>query len=111
MTKVNEMIFVGLKARVAALDKYTGKRIWSWQSKHGFSGYVALLLEAERLYVSVDGYTTCLDALTGKERWHNPLKGMGVGVPCMALSTGHSQALLPMAEDTRRRQSTSTVSS
>jgi outer membrane protein assembly factor BamB len=86
MTKVTDMLFVAFKARVVALDKHTGKKIWAWKSKNEFGGYVGLLLDAERLYVSVDGYTTCLDALTGKERWHNPLKGMGVGVPSLAMA-------------------------
>jgi outer membrane protein assembly factor BamB len=89
MTKVTDMLFVGFDSRVVSLDKHSGKKIWAWKSKHQFTGNVGLLLEGERLYVSVDGYTTCLDALTGKERWHNPLKGMGVGVPCLAMA-GHS---------------------
>lgn len=107
MTKVNELVFVGFNSRVAAIDKYSGKKFWSWRAKGHMSGFVALLLDGERLYISVDGYTTCLDALTGKERWHNPLKGMGVGAPCLAMTGAHTSMALMAEEEARRRTTTS----
>ena len=108
MTKVNEMIFVGFNSHVAALDKYSGEKVWDWTAESG-SGFVAVLLEGERLFVSVDGYTYCLDALTGRERWHNPLEGMGTGVACLASSTGNTlDAHLAEAEEERRRRRNST---
>jgi hypothetical protein len=51
--------------------------------KKDFVGAVTLLLEQEMLVVSVDGYMWGLDPTTGDERWHNPLKGMGTGIPMM----------------------------
>jgi outer membrane protein assembly factor BamB len=112
MTKVTDMLFVAFKARVAALDKHTGKKIWTWRSKNEFGGYVGMLLDGERLYVSVDGYTTCLDALTGKERWHNPLKGMGIGVPSLAMA-GHpgSYPIGPAAHHERSQSAAAAGSS
>ena len=105
MAKATEMVFIGFNSRVAALDKYSGEKLWDWRSTAG-DGYVAVLLDGERLYVSVDGYTYCLDALTGRERWHNKLEGMGTGVPCITMSTGQAlQAYLGEAEEARRRQS------
>lgn len=110
MTKVSDILYIGLKARVHALDKFTGKKIWTWKSKHEFTGYVALLLDVERLYVSVDGYTTCLDALTGKERWHNPLKGMGIGVPCLAMAGHPTMASTAQAAHDRLSRSAAATS-
>lgn len=110
MTKVADMLFVGFNSRVVALDKHSGRKIWAWKSKQQFTGYIGLLLDVERLYVSVDGYTTCLDALTGKERWHNPLKGLGVGVPCLAMA-GHPPMVsaAQAAHDTSRRAASVTT--
>ena len=39
-----------------------------------------LLLDAERLIASVNGYTYCLDPLSGTQLWYNGLAGFGTGV-------------------------------
>jgi outer membrane protein assembly factor BamB len=83
------LVFVGFNSRVAALDRHTGDKVWEWTSTHG-SGFAALLLDGDRLIVAVQGYTYCLDPTTGAEMWSNPLKGMGVGVPCLASVRGNT---------------------
>jgi hypothetical protein len=50
------------------------------------SGYVSLLLDGDRLIVSTNGYLYCLDPLTGKVLWHNPLTGFGMGAPTHLIS-------------------------
>jgi hypothetical protein len=79
--KIDDLVFVGLNGRVAALERATGEIIWEW--KRGGT-YVSLLVEGERLFVSVDGYTYCLDGRTGEELWFNPLKGYGTGPAALA---------------------------
>lgn len=79
-TTQNDLVYIGFNSRVAALDKTTGETVWSWKSPKG-RGYVSiLLLDDQRLIVSVVGYTYCLDALTGTQRWFNELRGFGSGV-------------------------------
>jgi outer membrane protein assembly factor BamB len=51
---------------------------------------VALLLDGDRLIVSVQGYTYCHDALTGQQLWYNPLKGYGLGVSPKSAMFQHS---------------------
>lgn len=80
-------MYVGFNAKVIALDRYTGEVVWSWEAPSG-SGFVALLLDGDRLIASVQGYTYCLDPMYGGEVWSQPLKGMGVGVPCIASLRG-----------------------
>ena len=67
-TDVNNLVFVGLNSRVAALNQDTGTLVWQWRAttpRNG--GYVSLLLLDEaRLIVSVNGYTYCLDPKTGE---------------------------------------------
>jgi outer membrane protein assembly factor BamB len=109
---MDDLIFVGFNSQVVALDRETGDIVWEWRSRQG-SGYVTVLLDGDRLVVSVIGYTYCLDSATGRELWFNPLKGMGVGVVSMASARGGISVLLTQAaaqaaeeDEERRRQST-----
>lgn len=95
---VEDMVLVGFNRRVAALNRETGDIVWQWKASQG-SGFVSLLLDDDRLFVAVNGYTYCLDPLTGQELWSNPFKGFGTGATSLATSTGHSNyALLGEAE-------------
>jgi outer membrane protein assembly factor BamB len=85
------------------LDRATGEMVWKWKSPEGSSVYVALLLDDDRLMVSVQGYTYCLNPLTGEEIWRNPLTGFGVGIPTM-VSVNGSSAGAASAEEIQRQQ-------
>lgn len=79
-TTQNNLVYVGFNSRVAALHKDTGEIIWDWKAPKG-RGYVSLLLlDDNRLIVSVVGYTYSLDARTGAQNWFNELSGFGSGV-------------------------------
>lgn len=84
-----DLVFAGFNRRVVALHRDTGEIIWQWKSPQG-SGFPALLLDGDRLIVSVQGYMYCLDPVTGEEMWSNPLKGMGMGTACLASLQGNS---------------------
>lgn len=83
---LDTMVFVGLNRRVAALDSDTGELVWQWTApKPRTGGYVSLLLPNQtRLIVSVNGYTYCLNPLTGEQYWFNELEGFGSGVASIA---------------------------
>ena len=87
--RVENMVFVGLNGRVVALDRDSGKIRWRWQATKSGS-YMTLLPDGDRLVVSAGGYIYCLDPATGRERWHNPLKGFGIGVAALATIRSHS---------------------
>ena len=91
--KTDDLVFVGFNSRVAALDKKRGEIVWDWQATKG-RGSVTLLVDGDYLFVSVMGYSYCLDARTGEERWFNEMSGFGFGVPCVATSAGHSPHML-----------------
>ena len=103
---LDHLVFVGLNSRIAALDRYSGGLVWSWKAPKG-RGFPAVLLDGDRLIASVQGYTYCLDPLTGQQVWMNPLKGFGLGVSCIASVNGTSLPFSAMAEtqaeETRRR--------
>ena len=85
--KLDDLIFIGFNKTVVALDRYSGDIVWTWHAETG-SGFVAVLLDGDRLIASVQGYTYCLDPLYGQEVWTQPLKGLGVGVPCLCSVRG-----------------------
>jgi len=102
---VADLVFVGFNSSVIALDRYTGEMVWTWKSPKG-TGFVALLLDGDRLIASAQGYMYCLDPMFGQEVWSNPLEGMGVGTPCLASINGTtaSSGLMSAAAEHIHRQ-------
>lgn len=86
---LGDLVFIGLNKRVIALDRYSGEVAWDWKAPEG-TGFVALMLDGDRLIASVNGYVYCLDPLFGQEVWRNPLKGFGVGVTSVTSIRGAS---------------------
>jgi outer membrane protein assembly factor BamB len=84
---VNELVFVGLNGRVIALQRDTGDLVWKWAPKTTTAGFVAFVVDGDRLFVSDNGYIYCLDAVTGEVLWHNPLTGFGTGIAMVATAT------------------------
>jgi outer membrane protein assembly factor BamB len=87
----DHLVYVGFNSRVVALGRHTGQQVWDWKCRKG-SGFPALLIDGDRLIVSIQGYTYCLDPATGDELWSNPLPGKGLGTPCLASVRGGSTA-------------------
>jgi outer membrane protein assembly factor BamB len=93
---VDKLVFVGFKSQVIALHRDSGELMWQWKSSKG-SGYVTLLLDGDRLIVSVMGYTYCLDPANVNQIWFNELSGLGTGVTSLASVRGCVQPLLDAA--------------
>ena len=96
--KSTDLLYVSFNRQVIALEKRTGKIVWDCDLSNG-NGFVALLVEDGRVYASCSGYTTCIDAALGKIIWHNELKGMGTGIPCLATSQQNTQINSAVAAD------------
>ncbi len=93
---LSDILFTGFNKRVAALHRDTGKILWQWKAPYG-SSYVSLLLDGDRLIVSVDGYMYALDPFTGAQLWMNEMKGLGTGVTSLVSVRGSSSAHLQAA--------------
>ena len=85
-----DLIYAGFNSRVFALDRATGRLVWHWHAPKGRATNVAVLLDGDRLIVSVQGYMYCLDPFSGQQLWDNPLTGFGVGIPSLASLQGNS---------------------
>ena len=89
-------LVVGIKGTVVAIDRGTGKTLWSTELKG--SDFVNLALEGSDVFASSKGRLYRLDAATGEILWCNELPGLGWGIVTIA---GAAQA--PGAEEKRRR--------
>ena len=98
-----DLVFVGFNRRVVALDRYNGDVVWDWKSPAG-TGFPAILVDGDRLVVSVQGYMYCLDPVTGEVLWSNPLKGLGVGTACIASLHGNSGSAAAAAVIAQQQQ-------
>lgn len=80
--KTSDLMFVGIKGSVVALNRATGQQVWATHLKG--SSFVNLLVEPRQIFASTYGEIFCLDPLTGDALWQNPLKGFGTGLAAMA---------------------------
>jgi outer membrane protein assembly factor BamB len=87
----DRLVFVGFNSRVLALDRDSGDGVWSWVApKPRSGGFVTLMLDGDRLIVSVNGYMYCLDPGSGELLWNNDTKGCGTGVTSIVSVRGQS---------------------
>lgn len=88
-----QLLFLGVKAHVIAIDKSTGAEIWRTQLKGGLASgdrFVTLLIEDGWVFAHTKGELFCLDAGTGAIRWQNPLPGLSYDLASIATSSSHS---------------------
>ena len=93
--KSSDIIFIGIKGSVVALNRATGQQAWVTRLKGG--DFVNVVVECGVVLASNYGEVFCLDPMTGQVRWHNPLKGFGRGLATIASeynSTGSSGTVL-----------------
>ena len=93
-----EVIYLGIKGTVIALNRATGEELWRTKLKG--SDFVNVVLDGNQLYATTKGEIFCLDTTTGEPRWHNKLSGLGLGLISIATPSG-SQVLT--AQEKRQR--------
>ena len=106
---IRDLVFTGFNGRVAALDRQSGDIVWKWVAPKG-SQFVSLLLDGDRLVVSVNGYMYGLNPLTGELLWHNDMPGFGMGVASLVSVNGvSSNASVPGAAAQMAQQAASSA--
>jgi outer membrane protein assembly factor BamB len=111
--RIQDLVFVGLNGRVAALESSTGEMVWEWHSPKGL-GYVNLLVERNVVVAGTNGYVYGLDPKTGDQLWFNDLKGWGLGVTTLAAlggSTSQAVVLQAVAADEAASSAATSASS
>ena len=90
-TAERELVYVGIKGFVVALDQTSGEVAWSTELRRG-SSFVPIVVEGSRVIAVSGGEVTCLDAATGRLLWHNPLKGYGMSYAMIAGASNQAVA-------------------
>ncbi len=84
-------LFIGIKGTVVAIDRATGQEIW--RTRLEGDDFVNVVVDDRELYAATQGQLFRLDAITGRIRWYNELKGLGFGLVTIA-SAQNQQAIL-----------------
>ena len=106
--KTSDLLFVGIKGSVVALNRETGELVWTKSLKG--SDFVNVAVEAGKIFASCAGELFCIDPLTGAGLWHNRLKGFGTGLATIATEdTVRSTLSAVLAEKHRRDQAATTA--
>jgi outer membrane protein assembly factor BamB len=99
--KTSNLVFIGIKGSVIALDRAIGQQVWATHLK-GFD-FVNVLLEDGAVLALCYGEVFCLDPLTGNALWHNPLKGFGRGLATIATEHDPGTGNAPVLAEKQRR--------
>jgi len=90
----SNLVFIGTKSKVAALDKRTGAIQWETFLASGMGGgFVTLLVDGPLIIAHTAGQVFCLNALTGETIWNNSLPGFGYGLASLATANGSSSPI------------------
>ncbi len=77
-----EILYLGTKGSITALERETGERLWTTHLKG--AGFVSIMLEGDAVIAHTNGHLFRVDRLNGKVIWENELKGLGYGYGTMA---------------------------
>jgi outer membrane protein assembly factor BamB len=102
-----DILYVGVKAHVVAVDKTTGKTLWQTKLKGGMASgdhFVSLLVQGDRLFAHTCGELFCLDRATGAILWKNELPGLGHDIATLA-SEGAGNSAAAMIAASKKQKS------
>jgi len=103
--KIEDLIFIGIGGKVVALYRDSGQQVWL--AKLG-GDFVNVSVQSGKVYAASSGEIFCLDPLSGRELWHNPLRGCGIGLVTIAPGEGPSgSATVAAAERVTQDQAAS----
>jgi outer membrane protein assembly factor BamB len=99
--KTSDLVFIGIKGSVVALDRANGQQVWATHLKG--SDFVNVVVQDGTVLASCYGEIFCLDPFTGNARWHNPLKGFGLGLATIAMEHNAGSDNAPALVEKQRR--------
>lgn len=111
--QLSDVLFVGIKKAVLAVEKRTGKIRWTTKLPGGMGDdFVTLLVEDAMIYAYTHGHLYGLNAETGKVLWKNELEGFGYGYASLAVQgmSAPDAALMTAIRAAARRSSEGGVS-
>jgi|ERR1035441_2301167 outer membrane protein assembly factor BamB len=97
--KTAQLIFIGIKGSVVALNRATGQQVWATRLKGSY--FVNVVLQDGAVLASCCGEIFCLD----------PLKGFGTGLATIATEHNLGDGNAPVLAEKRRRDEAAAASS
>lgn len=101
MKDISELLFVGIKGSVVALNRSTGQQVWA--THLAGMDFVNVIVQGGKIFATAQGEIFCLDPLTGAGLWHNQLKGLGRGLVTIATADTLQNGPTPALAEKRRR--------
>jgi outer membrane protein assembly factor BamB len=88
----DDLILLGLKGRVMALSRSTGREVWSTRIPSGMckADFLTMVVHDQQVFVYGRGHISALNLLTGEVLWTNELPGMGYDLGSLAIPDGPS---------------------
>ena len=99
--KASELVFIGIKGSVVALNRATGELVWKADLKG--SQFVNVVADGGMLFATTWGEVFCLDPLTGNRLWHNRLKGFGTDLATIATGDSLRAGLMTVLAEKRQQ--------
>ncbi len=99
--KTSDLVFIGIKGSVVALNRASGEQVWARYLKG--ADFVNVVLHNNALLASCRGEIFCLDPFTGVALWHNPLKGFGTGLATITTESNSGSGNAAVMAEKRRR--------
>jgi outer membrane protein assembly factor BamB len=93
----SDLIYVGVKAHVAAFHKIDGKPAWRTKLTSGATSgdrFVSLLVSDGMVFAHTYGELYCLDAETGTLLWKDALDGLSYDLASLAVEGASNSRLL-----------------
>ena len=106
--KTSDLVFIGIRGSVVALDRATGNQVWATHLK-GWN-FVNVVLQNDMVLASCYGEIFCLDPLTGNALWHNTLRGFGTGLATIATDSNQASTGASILFEKRRRDEAAAAS-
>jgi outer membrane protein assembly factor BamB len=100
----SNLVLIGIKGCVVALGKSNGEEVW--RAKLGGSDFVNVVAQGDYIYATTRGEAFCLSSASGEIRWHNPMKGFGLGLATIGFPPDQNTIA---AEKRRRDQAAATA--
>ena len=89
----DNVIYLGAKGSVVAIDRQNGKQRWRTALKG--SGFVLVVLDRDLVFAHTRGELFALDAETGNMLWENGLEGLGYGYVTIASNSITPERVMP----------------
>ncbi len=108
--KPADLVYIGIKGSVLALDRNSGTIIW--RAALVGSDFVNLVGAGKNIFATTKGEVFCLDSQSGAVLWHNRLKGLGIGLASLLVGAAPSgqQAALLVAKHRHDQQAAAATS-